>query len=107
MNDIDIDIHSIAPDHFRKCRLVDIREPNEIEAWPAETMNVDIVPLSQIQEKLDYFKKGEEYLLFCAKGGRSHYLAEVLNDQGFKAYSINNGIASVNAYLSKLDANRS
>ena len=93
---IDIDIQSLSPDEFQKYKLVDIREPNECDAYPPISNKVDFIPLSVIQTKLDYFNKDHAYLIYCAKGGRSHYLAEILNDQGVKALSINNGIDSLN-----------
>ena len=48
---------------------------------------------------MDSFNKNDNYLIFCAMGGRSHHLAEILSQQGYTAYSVNNGIDSVNAYL--------
>ena len=67
--------------------------------YPALTKNLNLMPLSELENKLEFFKKDQAYLIFCAVGGRSHYLAQILNDRGIKALSVNNGIAAVNAYL--------
>ena len=98
---IDIDIHSLSVDEFKKYKLVDVREPEECDANPPISDKVDFIPLSEIETKLDFFNKDNAYLLYCAMGGRSHYLAEVLESKGIKALSVNNGIDSVNAYLKK------
>ncbi len=102
-NEIDIDIHSIAPEDLKKYELIDIRESEEIDEWPP-LQNCRHIPFSQFPLNKDEFNKNTSYLLFCAKGGRSHFMAEVLILEGYKALSVNNGIASVNSYLKKLNS---
>lgn len=99
--DIDIDIHSLSPEEFSQCKLVDIREPNEYAHVPALTDKVDYVPFAQFPSNIGYFNPQDRYLLVCAAGGRSHYMAEALASQGIQASSINYGIASLNSYLKK------
>lgn len=96
---IDLDIHSLDPAKFKEFKAVDIREAEETENFAPLTKDIDFVPLSQIQEKMSYFEKNNSYLLVCAKGGRSHYLAEILQSQGIHALSVNNGMAAFNKYL--------
>ncbi len=96
---IDLNIHTLSPDQFKTFKSVDIREPDECTDFPPATKNIDFIPLSQIQEKMHYFQKDNSYLLVCAKGGRSHYLAEILQSQGIHALSVNNGMSSFNKYL--------
>lgn len=99
MTNIDLDIHSLDPKKFTEFKAVDIREPEETLAFAPLTKNIDFIPLSQLQEKLSHFTKDNSYLLVCAKGGRSHYLAEILQSQGIHALSVNNGMAAFNKYL--------
>ncbi len=96
---IDLDIDSLSPDQFKKFQAVDIREPEECEAFAPRTKNIAFIPLSQADKKMDYFKTNHSYLLVCAKGGRSHYLAEILQSKGIHALSVNHGMASFNQYL--------
>jgi len=102
MNPIDIDIHSIKNEDFKKYELIDIREEDEIENLPPLVF-CRHVPFSQFPLNTNELDKSTSYLLFCAKGGRSHFMAEALNKKGYQTLSINNGIASVNAYLKNMN----
>lgn len=102
MNNIDIDIHSLTKEDLKKYELIDIREPQEIEEWPP-LRSCRHVPFSQFPFNKAEFDKNKSYLLFCAKGGRSHYMADALTQEGYKALSVNNGIASLNSYLKNLE----
>jgi len=98
MKPLDIDIDSLNDADFKNYKLVDIREKDELLNWPC-IVSCPHVPLSGFPENMDSFNKNDNYLIFCAMGGRSHHLAEILSQQGYTAYSVNNGIDSVNAYL--------
>ena len=98
---IDIDIHSISPEDFKKYKLVDVREDEEIREWPAQAEHL-CMPCSGFPFNKEVLNKNKSYLIFCAKGGRSHRVAELLQAEGYNAVSVNNGIASVNAYLEGL-----
>jgi len=98
MNPIDIDIHSLSEADLKKYKLIDIREESELLDWPC-LVACPHVPMSGFPQNMDRFNKKDQYLIFCAKGGRSHHLAEILTGEGYKAFSVNNGITSVNAYL--------
>ncbi len=101
MNPADIDIDSISPEDFKKYELVDVREDEEIQEWPALAEHL-CMPSSGFPFNKDVLNKDKPYLIFCAKGGRSHHVAELLQAEGYNAVSVNNGIASVNAYLKGL-----
>lgn len=99
MTNIDLDIHTLKPNQFEEFKIVDIREPEECSDYAPLTEKIDFIPLSQIQERINFFNPENSYLLVCAKGGRSHYLAEILQSRGIHALSVNNGMASLNKYL--------
>ena len=96
---IDLDIRTLDPQQFKEFKAVDIREAEECSAFAPLTKNIDFIPLSQIEERISYFQKDKSYLLVCAMGGRSHYLAELLQSQGIHALSVNSGMSSFNQYL--------
>ena len=98
---IDIDIHTISKVDLQKYELIDIRESDEITQWPP-IKECQQIPFSEFPHNINEFDKSKNYLIFCAKGGRSHMMAEVLNSQGINALSVNNGIASVNSYLKNI-----
>ena len=102
-NTIDIDIHSIAKDDLKNYELIDIREENEIEECPP-LQQCRHVPFSQFPFNKDELDKNQSYLIFCARGGRSHLMTEALVSEGYKALSINNGIVSLNSYLKQLNS---
>jgi rhodanese-related sulfurtransferase len=101
--EIDIDIHTLTPSEFKDHELIDIREPQEIEEWPS-LQECRHIAFSEFPLNLGQFDKKRSYLLFCAKGVRSHFMAQAMTQEGYKAVSVNNGIASVNAYLKKISS---
>ena len=101
MNPIDIDIHSIKEDDLKNYELIDIRETEEIQDCPP-LKPCRHVPFSDFPSNKEEFDKNKSYLLFCAAGGRSHFMAEELTKEGYQTLSVNNGIASLNIYLKKL-----
>ncbi len=98
---IDVDIDSLRVSDFQDYNLIDIREHEEILDYPS-VLPCPHIPFSGFPDNIHEFDKSEKYLLFCAMGGRSHYMAEALRQMGVEALSVNNGIASVNAYLKKI-----
>jgi rhodanese-related sulfurtransferase len=98
---IDIDINSIPPAEFKKYKLVDVREDQELAHDPS-LIECAHVPLSKAPDNFTFFNNKEEtYLIFCHMGGRSHQLADYLTSQGYKALSVNYGVGALNNYLSQ------
>ncbi len=98
MNDIDIDISTISPKEIKNYVFVDIREEDELFHSPS-IAECPHVPMSQFPSNMSFFNTNDNYLIFCAKGGRSHHIAEILQSQGIKAMSVNYGVSAVNSYL--------
>ncbi len=107
---IDCDIHSISAADLKNYELIDVRETDEINDWPLLKTCLLAgrpcrhVPFSKFPLNKDEFDKNKSYLLFCAKGGRSHFMATALTKEGYRAFSVNNGIASLNAYLKEINS---
>ena len=95
---IDIDLDTLPQNDFKNYTLVDIREEEEIFISPS-LIPCPHVPLSGFPDNKTFFNKNDSYLIFCAKGGRSHHMAEFLSKEGYKTFSVNDGISSINAYL--------
>lgn len=95
---VDINIHSIKPADLKNYELIDIRESAEILDWPP-LKACRHVPFSDFPNNISAFDKNKTYLLFCAKGARSHFMAEAMVKEGYKALSVNHGIPSLNSYL--------
>ena len=95
---IDINIDEIAINDFKNYKLIDIREANELLSAPS-LMACPHVPLSEFPHNIDHFNKQDSYLIFCAKGGRSHHMADILSREGYKALSLNGGVSYLKHYL--------
>ena len=102
LQEIDVNIQDISPKEFSDYTLVDVREDDEVRAIPAQTHYIHL-PCSRFMMENTVLNKDGHYLIFCAAGGRSHRVAEILREEGFtNVFSVNNGIGAVNAYLKQL-----
>jgi len=100
LDSIDITIKNIPREEFSKYQLLDIREPDERHVEPVISRDCKAFPFSTFGQDSFPFEKDRKYLIFCAQGGRSRRMVEVLREQGVaNTFSVVNGIASVNAYL--------
>lgn len=79
--------------------ILDLRLADEFEAWriegqqEVETLNISQVEFVGEEEKfLDQLPKDKEIIIVCAHGGVSNYEAELLQEKGFKALSMEGGM---------------
>lgn len=79
--------------------LFDLRNRDEFEAWRIEgkrevpTLNIPQVDFVGEEEGyLDRFPRDKEIITVCAHGDSSRYSAELLQEQGFRAMSIEGGM---------------
>ena len=98
---VDVDVFQLTPKDFLNYKLVDIREKNEIFKNPLNFKPHARIPLSKIKKNEFRFDPDQKYLFFCGKGFRSHTLAEELQKEGIKAFSVLNGAAAVKKYLKR------
>jgi rhodanese-related sulfurtransferase len=69
--------------------LVDVREPDEVEAW-AYPIGVNI-PLGQLGDRLDELPKDRTIVVGCAAGVRSATAAAALNEAGWTSENLAGG----------------
>lgn len=70
--------------------LLDVREPFEYEL---ANLNGILIPVGEIEERLDELPRDREIVVYCHHGGRSHYAAELLKQAGFKwLFNLDGGI---------------
>ena len=67
--------------HGEDVFLLDVREPDEVEAW-AYPVGVNI-PLGQVGDRLDEMPKGRTIVVACHMGGRSATAAHALSEAGW------------------------
>jgi adenylyltransferase/sulfurtransferase len=74
-----------------KIRLVDVREPHELEISRLE--GADLIPLGSLAARLHELDSAEEIVLFCKMGSRSAQALELLAGAGFrKVWNLHGGI---------------
>ncbi len=99
-DDVELDLASLSINEFQRYELIDVREPAECLANPVGAAKCINLPTSQFNQLDHPFKQNKKYLLFCAKGMRSHRLAKMLRDRGIiNAFSVHRGADAVNGYL--------
>jgi sulfur-carrier protein adenylyltransferase/sulfurtransferase len=78
----DIDPASVAR-AVSKVRLVDVREPHELDGELGRIARIESVPLSSVEAASRAWNKEEEIVLVCRSGGRSGRAAAYLAAVGF------------------------
>lgn len=62
--------------------MIDIREPGEYEE--RHIPGVPLLPMNQVPEVIDQFKKDESYVFICRSGSRSQHTAQYFQDNGIE-----------------------
>lgn len=93
--------------------LFDLRNPDEFASWriegpsPVETLNIP--QLDFVGEEAKYFSQlpqDKEIIVICAHGDASGYSAEILQQQGFKALSLEGGMDGWSEFYETHTVNR-
>jgi adenylyltransferase/sulfurtransferase len=80
-------------------RLVDVREPHELEISRLE--GASLIPLGQMAARLSELDSAEEIVLFCKAGTRSARALELLLSAGFR--KVKNLKGGINAWAREVD----
>ena len=97
----DISVEELAQwrDSGTPCVLLDVREPDEIEA--ASLPGSVYIPMREIPLRHGELDKSATIAVLCHHGGRSERVAQFLAFQGFgKVYNVEGGI---DAYARQVD----
>ena len=82
-----------------KLRLIDVREPHELEISNLE--GADLIPLGQFAARLSELDSAEELVLFCKAGTRSTRALQILASAGFE--KVKNLKGGINAWAMDID----
>ena len=78
-------------DSGARIHLIDVREPFEFENCHLEGSK--LMPIGQIQNRVNEFKPDEEYVFYCHVGERSWQVVDYLRRLGFnKVRNLEGGI---------------
>jgi adenylyltransferase/sulfurtransferase len=75
--------------HGEDVFLLDVREPDEVEAW-SYPIGVNI-PLGQLGDRLDEVPRDVTIVVACRSGQRSAAAAQALSDAGWTADNLTGG----------------
>ena len=81
--------------------LLDVRQPHEWEIVNLETDGAVMIPLAELQDRLDELPTDREIVVYCRTGSRSHSAALMLADQGFS--SVSNFVGGIHAWVDEID----
>lgn len=70
--------------------IIDVREPDEWAAGHAP--HARLIPMSQVESKLDELRSANTALIVCRSGGRSNAVAQMLNARGINAVNLAGGM---------------
>jgi adenylyltransferase/sulfurtransferase len=82
-----------------KVRLLDVREPHELEIAALE--GAELIPLGQLAARLPELDSADEMVVFCKSGGRSARALELLVGAGFR--KVKNLKGGINAWAREVD----
>jgi adenylyltransferase/sulfurtransferase len=80
-------------------RLIDVREPHELEISHLD--GAELIPLGQFASRLSELDSSEDIVLFCKAGTRSTRALEILASAGFK--KVKNLKGGINAWAQIVD----
>ena len=97
----DIDVSQLAErlQHGEAIRLLDVREPHELEISRLE--GATLIPLGQLAERLSELDSADEMVVFCKGGTRSARALELLASAGFR--KVKNLKGGINAWAREVD----
>ena len=79
--------------------ILDVREQSEYDI--CNLKQAVLIPLGELEDKIDSLNKEKEYLVHCKLGGRSAKAVQVMQENGFnKVYNVAGGIR---AWSEKID----
>lgn len=80
-------------------RLIDVREPHELEISQIE--GADLIPLGQLAARMNELDSAQDIVLFCKTGGRSARALELLAGAGFR--KLKNLRGGINSWARQVD----
>jgi rhodanese-related sulfurtransferase len=83
----EIDIDTLVQE--RDVPLVDVREEHEFEDF--HVPGAQLLPMSELQERVDEVPADGKVFIICRTGARSHRVAEFLRNRGVDAVNVAGG----------------
>ncbi|MFG6120876.1 rhodanese-like domain-containing protein [Thalassobacillus sp. B23F22_16] len=79
--------------------VLDVRTEEEVEAGMIP--GAIHIPLDEVENKMDELNQNKEYITVCASGKRSDQAADLLNEQGYQAKTLDGGMQEWNGEVTQ------
>jgi rhodanese-related sulfurtransferase len=86
---LEIDLDAFAEEYARGVTVIDVRNPDEYEE--KHLAGAVLIPLGELEDRLDEVPRDTHLYVICAAGARSLRAAEALVDAGYDAVSVAGG----------------
>jgi adenylyltransferase/sulfurtransferase len=83
----------------RKIKLIDVREPHELQISHIE--GAQLIPLGEVAARLSELDTADEIVVFCRTGGRSGRAVELMHAAGFR--KVKNLVGGINRWVDEVD----
>jgi adenylyltransferase/sulfurtransferase len=83
----------------RKIKLIDVREPHELQISHIE--GAELIPLGEVAGRLSELDTADEIVVFCRTGGRSGRAVELMLSAGFR--KVKNLVGGINRWVDEVD----
>lgn len=85
----EVDVAELARAHAGDAYVLDVRQPDEYE--DGHVPGAVLVPLDQLESRLDEVPKDEHLYVICKSGGRSAAAVSLLTQAGYQATNVAGG----------------
>jgi rhodanese-related sulfurtransferase len=81
-------------------KLIDVREQDE---WDAGHHSEAIhIPMGTIHQKIDDFKKNDNYIIICRSGARSGKVSSFMKNEGLNSFNLTGGMKELSLSSKKI-----
>lgn len=81
--------------------LLDVRQPHEWEIVNLETAGAVLIPLGELEDRMDEVPTDREIVVYCRTGARSASAAQMLAEEGFTG--VFNLVGGIHAWADEVD----
>jgi len=95
-NEITVDELKEKIDKKKDIIILDVREEDELEY--GKIQDSILIPMHEVQEKLNELSQDKEIICYCRSGNRSGFIASFLRNNGYNAKNLLGGILAWKKY---------
>src|ERR1700730_8630593 len=89
VSDLEVDLVAFAEAHLAGAAVLDVRNPDEYKA--GHVPGAKLIPLPELNARVDEIPDGDPIYVICASGGRSLIATKAMVEAGYSAVSVAGG----------------